>query len=225
MRRSISFFGGESRLIEEQRRRKEKKTVMLLVWVVIVFILAWLPLNSLSVLLDLNLYKTIFRYFENVECLWSTDIRNTGTWYRTDIFICFPILLCIKNKLDNVCMCVSSAAYPDGDDTLFRAWFCLCHITSLLSALANPILYGYFNEVCVNLKDSGMLQRLDFKGFRREFCQLINKRCCRISKQEISQESRNIHECLTLGNVRNAEILWYVFNKNYFVIFVCMSYV
>ena len=69
MRRSISFFGGESRLIEEQRRRKEKKTVMLLVWVVIVFILAWLPLNSLSVLLDLNLYKTIFRYFENVQCL------------------------------------------------------------------------------------------------------------------------------------------------------------
>lgn len=67
MRRSISFFGGESRLIEEQRRRKEKKTVMLLVWVVIVFILAWLPLNSLSVLLDLDLYKTIFRYKENLN--------------------------------------------------------------------------------------------------------------------------------------------------------------
>ena len=61
MRRSISFFGGESRLIAEQRRRKEKKTVMLLVWVVIIFILAWLPLNTLSVLLDLDLYKTIFR--------------------------------------------------------------------------------------------------------------------------------------------------------------------
>ena len=70
-----------------------------------------------------------------------------------------------------------------------------------------------------------MLQSLDFKGFRREFCQLINKRCCRISKQEISQGSRNIDECLTLGNVRNAEILWYVFNKNYFVIlYVCRTF-
>ena len=51
-------------------------------------------------------------------------------------------------------MCVSSVSYPEGDDSLFRASFCLCHITSLLSALANPILYGYFNEVGVYLKDS-----------------------------------------------------------------------
>ena len=102
MRRSISFFGGESRLIEEQRRRKEKKTVMLLVWVVIVFILAWLPLNSLSVLLDLNLYKTIFRYFEMFNVCEVHIKVNTGTWYGTDIFICFPISLCIENKLDNV---------------------------------------------------------------------------------------------------------------------------
>ena len=152
MRRSISFFGGESRLIEEQRRRKEKKTVMLLVWVVIVFILAWLPLNSLSVLLDLDLYKTIFRYIEN--CLWNTDSRNTETWYRTDILYVFqnyPIIIIIGYWY--VCMYVfSSVSYPEGDDSLFRAWFCLCHITSLLSALANPILYGYFNEVSVNLK-------------------------------------------------------------------------
>ena len=70
-------------------------------------------------------------------------------------FVCFPILLCIENKLDtDMCvMCVSSVSYPEGDDSLFRASFCLCHITSLLSALANPILYGYFNEVSV-FKDS-----------------------------------------------------------------------
>ena len=41
----------------------------------------------------------------------------------------------------------SSPLYPGGDDALFRAWFCACHLLSLLSALANPILYGYYNEV------------------------------------------------------------------------------
>ena len=34
---------------------------MLLVWVVVVFVLAWLPLNSLNVMLDLGLYPTLFR--------------------------------------------------------------------------------------------------------------------------------------------------------------------
>ena len=149
MRRSISFFGGESRLIEEQRRRKEKKTVMLLVWVVIVFILAWLPLNSLSVLLDLNLYKTIFRYFEMFNVCEVHIKVNTGTW---------------KTNWIMLWLCVSSAVYPNGDDSLFRACFCLCHITSLLSALANPILYGYFNEVCVNLKYSGCCKALILRG-------------------------------------------------------------
>ena len=55
----------------------------------------------------------------------------------------------MRNFLDSsvTCLMTSSASYPDGDDTLFRAWFCVCHVISLLSALANPILYGYFNEV------------------------------------------------------------------------------
>ena len=62
MRRSTSFFRGESRLIAEKRRRKEQRTVVLLVWVVLVFILAWLPLNTLNIMLDLDLYKSIFRF-------------------------------------------------------------------------------------------------------------------------------------------------------------------
>ena len=55
----------------------------------------------------------------------------------------------MRNFLDSsvTCLMTSSASYPDGDDTLFRAWFCVCHVICLLSALANPILYGYFNEV------------------------------------------------------------------------------
>ena len=42
-------------------RRQEARTVVLLVWVVVVFVLAWLPLNSLNVMLDLGLYPTLFR--------------------------------------------------------------------------------------------------------------------------------------------------------------------
>lgn len=64
-----------------------------------------------------------------------------------------------------VCMYIfSSVSYPEGDDSLFRAWFCLCHITSLLSALANPILYGYFNEVGDNLKDLALCNHSISRG-------------------------------------------------------------
>ena len=40
---------------------QEARTVVLLVWVVVVFVLAWLPLNTLNVMLDLGLYPTLFR--------------------------------------------------------------------------------------------------------------------------------------------------------------------
>ena len=40
---------------------QEARTVSLLVWVVVVFVLAWLPLNTLNVLLDLGFYPTLFR--------------------------------------------------------------------------------------------------------------------------------------------------------------------
>ena len=40
---------------------QEARTVTLLVWVVVVFVLAWLPLNTLNVLLDLGFYPTLFR--------------------------------------------------------------------------------------------------------------------------------------------------------------------
>ena len=41
----------------------------------------------------------------------------------------------------------STEEYTEGDDGLFRISFCCLHIISLLSALANPILYGYYNKV------------------------------------------------------------------------------
>ena len=188
MRRSISFFGGESRLIEEQRRRKEKKTVMLLVWVVIVFILAWLPLNSLSVLLDLDLYKTIFRYNEHFECLWSTYTFGTTLELDTEeILYMFSNIIMHRKQIGcwYVCMCVSSVSYPEGDDSLFRAWFCLCHITSLLSALANPILYGYFNEVCVNLKDSAWCNDSISRGSDENFVSWLIKDVVEYQNQQL----------------------------------------
>ena len=40
----------------------------------------------------------------------------------------------------------STEEYTEGDDSLFRISFCSLHIISLLSALANPILYGYYNK-------------------------------------------------------------------------------
>ena len=40
---------------------QEARTVSLLVWVVVVFVLAWLPLNTLNVLLDLGFYPNLFR--------------------------------------------------------------------------------------------------------------------------------------------------------------------
>ena len=40
---------------------QEARTVSLLVWVVVVFVLAWLPLNILNVLLDLGFYPNLFR--------------------------------------------------------------------------------------------------------------------------------------------------------------------
>ena len=59
--RSISINGGETRLIHNQKKRKEQKTVLLLVWSIVIFVLAWLPLNILNVLMDLGLYSTLFR--------------------------------------------------------------------------------------------------------------------------------------------------------------------
>ena len=40
---------------------QEARTVVLLVWVVVVFVLAWLPLNTLNVMLEFGLYPTLFR--------------------------------------------------------------------------------------------------------------------------------------------------------------------
>jgi hypothetical protein len=41
----------------------------------------------------------------------------------------------------------STSEYPEGDDSLFRSWFSICHLVGMMSALANPILYGYYNQV------------------------------------------------------------------------------
>ena len=41
----------------------------------------------------------------------------------------------------------STPSYPKGDDILFRGWFSICHLVGMISALANPVLYGYYNSV------------------------------------------------------------------------------
>ena len=41
----------------------------------------------------------------------------------------------------------STSALPEGDDSLFRSWFSICHLVGMLSALVNPVLYGYYNQV------------------------------------------------------------------------------
>ena len=64
----------------------------------------------------------------------------------------------------------STRLYPEGDDTIFRFWFSVCHVTSLLSALVNPILYGYFNKVSetysvqtkIIMKQVYLFQQIDF---------------------------------------------------------------
>ena len=43
------------------KNHRAQKTTYLLVTVVVVFMCAWFPLNFLNVLLDLGLYKSIFR--------------------------------------------------------------------------------------------------------------------------------------------------------------------
>ena len=43
------------------KNHRAQKTTYLLVTVVMVFMCAWFPLNFLNVLLDLGLYKTLFR--------------------------------------------------------------------------------------------------------------------------------------------------------------------
>ena len=57
---------------------------------------------------------------------------------------------------------------PDGDDSLFRSCFSACHLVGMLSALANPILYGYFNQVQYEKavwKDAGLSVVQDTKEY------------------------------------------------------------
>ena len=48
-------------LAANKKSHRAQKTTYLLVTVVVVFMCAWFPLNFLNVLLDLGLYKTLFR--------------------------------------------------------------------------------------------------------------------------------------------------------------------
>ena len=41
----------------------------------------------------------------------------------------------------------STATHPEGDDSLFRIVFSICHLVGMSSALVNPIIYGFFNQV------------------------------------------------------------------------------
>ena len=95
-------------------------------------------------------------------------------------------------------VCVSSAAYPEGDDNLFRAWFCVCHIISLLSALATPILYGYFNEVnnqniggVINLSHSFTIM---YRGSGASFVSWLTKDVVECQKQKLIRILVNLWE-------------------------------
>ena len=88
----------------------------------------------------------------------------------------------------NIIPSSSTSSSPGGDDSLFRVWFSVCHLVGMLSALANPVLYGYYNQVCVlkvkivRIKPvySEWLLRLPwhgilFQGFQKEFSKIL---CC-----------------------------------------------
>ena len=41
----------------------------------------------------------------------------------------------------------STESHPEGEDSLFRIVFSVCHLVGMSSALVNPIIYGFFNQV------------------------------------------------------------------------------
>ena len=116
------------------RRKRGHKTTYLLVSVVVVFMCSWFPLNMLNVLLDLGLYKKLFRFelsFPPKNCHRTNAIISWWQFIIKLFLHCYP----------------STSGFPDGDDSLFRSWFSICHLVGMMSALANPILYGYYNQV------------------------------------------------------------------------------
>ena len=66
--------------------------------------------------------------------LW-VDLSCRVSWWSRNFFL---LIIMVFNP--------STEEYTEGDDGLFRISFCCLHIISLLSALANPILYGYYNK-------------------------------------------------------------------------------
>ena len=70
----------------------------------------------------------------------------------------------------------STSSYPDGDVSIFNFCFSVCHLVGMLSALANPVLYGYFNQVCCQL--IVWIPMLYFhlfflQGFKKEFSKIL----------------------------------------------------
>ena len=64
-------------------------------------------------------------------------------------FLLHPVQVCFldKVKLSSGALIPRTVSYPEGDDSLFRSWFSICHLVGMLSALSNPVLYGYYNKV------------------------------------------------------------------------------
>ena len=46
---------------EKRVRKRSNRTIYLLIYVVVLFMCSWFPLNLLNVLLDLGFYSTLFR--------------------------------------------------------------------------------------------------------------------------------------------------------------------
>ena len=81
----------------------------------------------------------------------------------------------MKYFLNWVTPCFSTEQFPSGDDALFRVWFSVCHLVGMSSALANPIIYGYFNQVLTqNVELEATVWSL--QGFRSAFCKTLS--CC-----------------------------------------------
>ena len=105
---------------------------------------------------------------------------------------------------------------------MYRVVFSVCHLLGTTSALTNPLLYGYFNEVLRILFGSYFLilyEATSFQGFRQEFKKIISCQSTILPATLVSMlganensiqmrwtQSRGLHNYL---NMTTLQLLWH----------------